>query len=59
MIIATLVTMFKMWKQPSCPLTEAQMSKAWNTTQMRKPWYPHTVEYDSAAKGERSPVHLA
>ena len=41
MLIATLFTIAKMWKQPKCPSTEE-----W----IKKMWYIYTVEYYSAIK---------
>jgi len=41
MFIATLFTIAKTWKQPTCPLTDD-----W----IRKMWYIYTMEYYSAIK---------
>jgi len=41
MLIATLFTIAKMWKQPKCPSTEE-----W----VKKMWYINTLEYYSAIK---------
>ena len=49
MITATLLTIFKMWTQPSSLLREEQIKKT---------WYIYTAEHDSAIKGERNQVYL-
>jgi len=38
---ATLFTIAKIWKQPRCPSTDEWIKKL---------WYIHTMEYDSAIK---------
>ena len=41
MFIAALFTIAKTWKQPKCPSTDG-----W----IKKMWYIHSMEYDSAIK---------
>ena len=41
MLIATLLTIAKTWKQPGCPSTEEWIKKVWDT---------YTMEYYSAIK---------
>ena len=41
MIIAALLTIAKVWKQPKCPLRDEQIKKMWNI---------YTMEYYSAIK---------
>jgi hypothetical protein len=43
MFIAALFLIARSWKQPRCPVTEAQIQKMWSI---------HTTEYYSAIKNE-------
>ena len=47
MFIAAVFSIAKIWKQPKCLLTEE-----W----IRKMWYIHTMEYDSAIKRNKIPT---
>ena len=44
MLIAALVTIAEMWKQPKCPSDE------WTDEWVKKRWRVHTVEFCSALK---------
>ena len=45
MLIATLLTIVKVWKEPKCPLTDEWIKKMWYIYT-----YIHTMEYYSVIK---------